>query len=252
VNDLVYAENALKFSKPGIAMACDICETGISNEAESEMIEALKESGFNVAENVEGLKAFDPCSRLYYQYSMSFPLNISGFLKIVEKSENEKNEISQNIKRLVKLNNLIEKYSLSLEDSEFLTKLESFYLLAEKNRGQYRLKYPVRLVVLVEGSTEEKLLPLFALKGGVDFAARGVEIIGAGGKNQVARVYNKFYKKLNIPILLILDADAESIAASFILSTKNWSRHSLVTDRLCCVEGYASLKNYSLKRAVSH
>ena len=65
---------------------------------------------------------------------------------------------------------------------------------------------------MAEGATEEKLLPVFAAKAGLDFDKEGVQLIAAGGKNQVAKLYNELSPKLNIPVLLLLDADAQPIA----------------------------------------
>lgn len=76
-------------------------------------------------------------------------------------------------------------------------------------RERYQLKYPVEKVILVEGLTEEILLPAFSKFLGFDFYTKGIQIIPAGGKNQVVKMYYKLIEELKIPIFLLLDKDAE-------------------------------------------
>lgn len=76
-------------------------------------------------------------------------------------------------------------------------------------RIQKLLKYPIEEVLIVEGVTEEILLPVFAQKLGLDFNARGIQIIAAGGKNQVVKLYYKLAEELKLPIYVLLDKDAE-------------------------------------------
>lgn len=76
-------------------------------------------------------------------------------------------------------------------------------------REKHGLKYPVRKVLLVEGLTEEILLPAFSRYLGFDFYKEGIQIIPAGGKNQVVKMYYKMSEELKIPIFLLLDKDAE-------------------------------------------
>ena len=65
------------------------------------------------------------------------------------------------------------------------------------------LKYPIEKVLLVEGLTEEILLPAFSKYLGYDFYQKGIQVIPAGGKNQVV------IEELKIPVFLLLDKDAE-------------------------------------------
>lgn len=69
--------------------------------------------------------------------------------------------------------------------------------------------YPVEKVLLVEGITEEILLPEFAKILGFDFKKNGVFVISAGGKNQVVKYFYRFAKCLKIPIYVLLDSDAK-------------------------------------------
>ena len=77
------------------------------------------------------------------------------------------------------------------------------------NRSLHLLKFPVENVILVEGITEEVLLPAFAKFSGYDFYANGIQVIAAGGKNQVVKMYYKLSEELRIPIFVLLDRDAE-------------------------------------------
>lgn len=79
-------------------------------------------------------------------------------------------------------------------------------------RKEFETKFPIEKVVLAEGITEEILLPKFAKILGYDFNKHGIEIIAAGGKNQVAKDYINLLNRLNVPIIILLDADAKKIA----------------------------------------
>lgn len=69
--------------------------------------------------------------------------------------------------------------------------------------------YPVEKVLLVEGITEEILMPEFAKLLGYEFKKKGVFVISAGGKNQVVKYFYRFAECLKIPIFVLLDSDAE-------------------------------------------
>ena len=45
-----------------------------------------------------------------------------------------------------------------------------------------------------------------------DFDKNGIKLIGAGGKNQVAKLYCNLKNDLKIPIFILLDADAKTTA----------------------------------------
>ncbi len=79
----------------------------------------------------------------------------------------------------------------------------------QENRRIHLLKFPIENVILAEGITEEVLLPAFAKFLGYDFYANGIQVIAAGGKNQVVKMYYKLAEELKIPIFVLLDQDAE-------------------------------------------
>ena len=76
-------------------------------------------------------------------------------------------------------------------------------------RSENGLKFPIQKVLLAEGITEEILLPAFSKYLGFDFYKEGIQIIPAGGKNQVVKMYYKLIEELKIPIFVLLDKDAE-------------------------------------------
>ncbi len=91
-------------------------------------------------------------------------------------------------------------------------------LTSKKTRETYSTLFPISKVVLVEGITEEILLIEFAKILGFDFKKEGIFVLGAGGKNQVARKYIKLIEEIKIPIFVLLDCDANEIEE--ILSLK--------------------------------
>lgn len=93
---------------------------------------------------------------------------------------------------------------LNTDSSQDLTKT------LKQVRNDIKLKFPLEEVILVEGITEEILLPAFSKFLGYDFYANGVQIIAAGGKNQVVKKYYELSEQLKIPIFVLLDKDAEN------------------------------------------
>jgi hypothetical protein len=86
---------------------------------------------------------------------------------------------------------------------------EPTFELLREIRAKYLLKFPVEKVILVEGITEEILLPAFSKFLDYDFYAHGIQIIAAGGKNQVVKMYYKLSQEIKLPIFILLDKDAE-------------------------------------------
>jgi hypothetical protein len=82
-----------------------------------------------------------------------------------------------------------------------------------KIASDHRQPRPLRVVVLVEGETEKRLLPLFAQAMGHDFDALGIDLLPAGGKNHVIRLYREYADYLAVPLCVLLDNDASEIAA---------------------------------------
>jgi hypothetical protein len=77
---------------------------------------------------------------------------------------------------------------------------------------EIRQARPLKLLILVEGETETRLLPLFAKALGHNLDALGMHLLAAGGKNHMTRLYLNWAEVLAVPICLILDGDAADIA----------------------------------------
>ncbi len=98
------------------------------------------------------------------------------------------------------------------QNLEFLRQFSITNLTPEKIRNKFKTKFPIEKLVLAEGITEEILLPKFAKILNYDFDENGIAIIPAGGKNQVAKDYLEFVNRVNVPIIVLLDADAKPVA----------------------------------------
>ena len=101
-------------------------------------------------------------------------------------------------------------------------------LTSNETREKYATLFPVSKVVLVEGITEEILLIEFAKILGLDFKKEGIFVLGAGGKNQVARKYYKLIEEIKIPIFILLDSDAKEIANLIIPKLRNKDKLHLI------------------------
>jgi predicted ATP-dependent endonuclease of OLD family len=69
--------------------------------------------------------------------------------------------------------------------------------------------FPIELVILAEGATEQTLLPEFAKLCDFDFDKNGIFIIPAGGKNQVVKLFYQLSETLKLPIFVLMDIDAQ-------------------------------------------
>lgn len=106
----------------------------------------------------------------------------------------------------------LKEMSVLLNSFQHLTTMElqqQATKIPKQVRNDKKLKFPIEEVILVEGITEEILLPVFAKFLGYDFYAHGIQVIAAGGKNQVVKMYYKLSQELRIPIFVLLDKDAE-------------------------------------------
>ncbi|MBP6743691.1 ATP-dependent endonuclease [bacterium] len=92
---------------------------------------------------------------------------------------------------------------LSVEDLA-----DKVYQCAKKLAGKLR----PNLLLLVEGQTEAIVLPHFAHLSGFSFGQLGVEVIASGGAKQVARRYLTIKDTVRLPIVCVLDGDAEQSA----------------------------------------
>ena len=75
-------------------------------------------------------------------------------------------------------------------------------------RETHNLRFPIKKLIIVEGITEEILIPKFSKLCGYDFDKNGIQILSAGGKNQVVKMFYHYVDILKAPIFTLLDADA--------------------------------------------
>ena len=81
--------------------------------------------------------------------------------------------------------------------------------LSPKFKNKINTKFPIKEVIIVEGITEETLLPVFAKQCGFNFDEKGIQIVSAGGKNQVVKMFYLLSEQLKLPIFVLLDNDAQ-------------------------------------------
>ena len=93
----------------------------------------------------------------------------------------------------------------------------------EELREKYSLMFPISKLLIVEGITEEILLPVFADKLNKSFEKNGIYIMGAGGKSKSPSLYMKLRDRLKIPIIFLFDKDAQEICnnLSLVLNSKD-------------------------------
>ncbi len=142
-----------------------------------------------------------------YEYCTKSDEDFSINNKLYE-YENKIFNLSEDINILLK--NKIDYTSfLPLINNESPLNLKWLKTLKHENCFNIPLKFPIKKVVIVEGITEETLLPVFAKKCGFDFDKYGIQIVSAGGKNQVVKLFYTFSRQLKIPIFVLLDSDAK-------------------------------------------
>lgn len=143
-------------------------------------------------------------------------MNVEADFSINNKLIEYENSVFNNDEQTqILLNNEINyKLAINLIDETCVVNLHWLKSLAENAdlklmREEHYLKFPIEKVLLVEGLTEETLLPAFSKYLGHDFYQKGIQVIPAGGKSQVVKMYYKLSEELKLPIFLLLDKDAE-------------------------------------------
>lgn len=198
LKQIIFSESISGFAKPA-----NFSESDFIND-ENVLKDLFESAGITFEKNYSDIYFLDYFSKVYIAVRMNYPINIDGYLQLAA----SRADVSKNIKRLIWLNNQIKNRDLTAKFDNF----EKIYELAEIYRNDNRSKNPLKLILLVEGSTEEILLPVFSSITGIDFDKTGIELISSGGKNQVARIYAEINQETNLPIFIILDADAQAIA----------------------------------------
>lgn len=213
---IIFSESMSGFAKPANFAESDFsCNKNVLKDL-------FEQNGINFENQYAGMDSLDSHTQIYMAVKMNYPLNIDGFLQIADNQVKTK-DISKNIKRLIWLNNQIK------NSENLLNKFEKIYELAEIYRNNFYSKKPLKLLLLVEGATEEVLLPVFSSLAGINFDKNGIELIASGGKNQVAKIYGEINQETNLPIFIILDADAEEIAAEIKKNIRPQDRLYLIS-----------------------
>lgn len=171
-----------------------LIETIWNESVKQYLPEAAADLNFNNAVNNDIYNTYEMTDSL--KSLIEAKLNINGVISIINRQCNYDN-LPVNLKYLLKLQ---EKPSIDTKDL----------------RQKYNLLFPVEKVILCEGVTEEILLPEFAKLYGYDFYKCGVKLLGAGGKNQVPKLYCELKNELKIPVFILLDADAQATAQTIL------------------------------------
>lgn len=166
--------------------------------------------------------------RQYYEVEPDFKIN--EFLKQYENSvffcDEDTNELMENHINYSAICELIDESSpVNLRWLKTITKYSDLKEIREKNC----MKFPVEKVVLVEGLTEELLLPAFSRILNYDFYKKGIQVIPAGGKNQVVKLYYKLAEELKIPIFVLLDKDAEENIRQIMPKLRDFDKVHLIS-----------------------
>ncbi|MBX9696400.1 MAG: ATP-dependent endonuclease [Cyanobacteria bacterium] len=94
-------------------------------------------------------------------------------------------------------------------DLAFPQVLSEWLQLAKNVRNQLPGSFLPEIIMLVEGQSEEILLPAFGRALGIDFNSLAVNLIPCGGAKQVAKQYLSLKELTNLPVIIVLDADVE-------------------------------------------
>lgn len=226
----VFKNENLLINKPGITIPAEI----------STYKEILKESKFEYKLPYP-LSSTDSAFSAYSIYELSYPLDLDNYLKILTDSYSNFVERNKQLKRLLWINQSINSFTKTKITTDTL--LNEIKKKAETYRSEYDFTFPAQTLIIVEGITEEKLLPIFMQNSGIDFHKEGIHLISAGGKNQSLKLYDYYSEVLNIPILVILDADAQEQAREIssrlrkednIYLIENGEFEDILTEHLIC------------------
>ncbi len=160
--------------------------------------------------------------------------NVKNTLRINEKLKEYENKIfnlNEEINYL--LNNKInyDGFISILNDEDLPNNLIWLKSLAtdKQIREEKAIKFPIEKVVITEGITEEILLPVFAEHLGFDFNKKGIQVISAGGKNQVVKLVYTLAEQLKIPMFVLLDNDAQANYDQILPKLRNFDKIHLLS-----------------------
>jgi len=124
------------------------------------------------------------------------------------------------------IDELVEYFSNKDNPPAFLQRLINKKYSTLSNQELFNAKADfasTKILFLVEGITEEKILPVFAKTIGMNFEQEGIKLKSAGGKTHLLKYYADIRKLLKIPVFILLDADGVDIIDELqnILETKD-------------------------------
>lgn len=208
LNDLLFSGRYIKINQP--LLKDSIVDLDINTLNFDQISYILFDNGYNTEfVNNKYLEKLNIYEKLYISYRLSYPLNYNTFLKQIKLSYKDNyKDIPIEIKRLIELDNIINNFDKTINQADLFNKV---YSVNHSLRKKVNLNAPQTILLLVEGITEELVLPKIAKVLSYDFNADGLYLLSAGGKNQVARLYNEYKDQVNIPIAILLDSDAIEI-----------------------------------------
>jgi hypothetical protein len=106
--------------------------------------------------------------------------------------------------------NKLSKIKTSLTIEKYINAHNEFSQLLNKWRSRLPAGFLPQLIVLVEGPTEEILLPHFAKQLNASFTDPAICIIPCGGSKQLLKKFLVLKEITKLPIITILDHDAKS------------------------------------------
>jgi hypothetical protein len=92
----------------------------------------------------------------------------------------------------------------------WLVLLKQLRTIIDGRRASLPANVLPKMLVLVEGPTDNLLLPCFAKNAGVDLNTFSIMFISAGGAKQIARRYGLLKEMVSIPIFCVFDGDAQT------------------------------------------
>ena len=206
-----------------IILKCSISPKFTKSELEeldAKIVSSLVKSIWNSSVDALWGKSEDNTFKVLEATSLNTYMNIDNYTKTLIRTK-------LNIGKLLS-NSSYENLPLNLK---FLHKNMYSNDIADiiKTSVENKLLFPIRKLIIVEGITEEILLPILASKLGLDFNERGIFILGSGGKSKSPVLYNDLKEKLKIPIILLFDSDASDICQTL---KKNINKK----DKLICLD----------------
>jgi hypothetical protein len=121
-------------------------------------------------------------------------------------------ELDKQDKRIRFLNECVRSLENNLAD--WATNVAKFEQLLSAARTGLPTDFLPKILVLVEGLTEQFLLPCFANNYGINLIKNGIMIVPAGGANKLVRKYSYWKERIDLPIFCLFDADAQDLVTA--------------------------------------